>query len=48
LAHRAPGPRPRHSRRPAWFAAVGQFYRDFTQVEDDEVVEMLRKAKETP
>ena len=30
---------------PAWFAAVGQFYRDFTQVEDDEVVAMLRRAK---
>lgn len=27
---------------PAWFMAVGQFYRNFGQVEDDEVVELLR------
>ncbi len=27
---------------PAWFRAVGQFYTDFRQVEDDEVVAMLR------
>jgi predicted phosphoribosyltransferase len=31
---------------PAWFGAVGQFYRDFNQVEDEEVVAMLQKAKE--
>lgn len=30
--------------RPAFFQAVGQFYRHFDQVEDDEVVESLRKA----
>lgn len=30
---------------PARFAAVGQFYRDFTQVEDAEVVALLKKAK---
>ena len=27
---------------PEWFMAVGQFYRSFGQVEDDEVVELLR------
>ncbi len=27
---------------PAWFGAVGQFYADFTQVEDEEVVAMLK------
>ncbi len=27
---------------PAWFRAVGQFYTDFRQVEDEEVVAMLR------
>lgn len=27
---------------PEWFMAVGQFYRDFAQVEDDEVVQLLR------
>jgi predicted phosphoribosyltransferase len=32
---------------PARFAAVGQFYRNFTQVEDAEVVAMLKKARET-
>jgi len=31
---------------PIGFAAVGQFYRDFTQVEDAEVVALLRRAKE--
>jgi predicted phosphoribosyltransferase len=30
---------------PERFAAVGQFYRDFTQVEDAEVVALLKKAK---
>ena len=29
---------------PAWFQAVGQFYVDFAQVEDGEVVEMLKKG----
>ena len=29
---------------PAEFYAVGQFYRNFSQVEDDEVVELLRRA----
>ena len=29
---------------PAFFQAVGQFYRDFAQVEDDEVVAILRGA----
>jgi len=30
-------------RRPAWFDGVGQFYRDFTQVSDAEVVAVLRQ-----
>jgi predicted phosphoribosyltransferase len=30
---------------PARFAAVGQFFRDFTQVSDEEVVALLRRAK---
>jgi predicted phosphoribosyltransferase len=30
---------------PAGFAAVGQFFRDFTQVEDAEVVALLKKAR---
>ncbi len=29
---------------PAYFGAVGAFYEDFTQVSDDEVVEMLERA----
>ncbi len=29
---------------PAWFDAVGQFYADFTQVEDDEVVAALQAS----
>lgn len=29
---------------PAWFDAVGQFYADFTQVEDDEVVAALHAS----
>jgi putative phosphoribosyl transferase len=33
---------------PPRFGAVGQFYRDFTQVEDAEVVALLGRAKETP
>jgi putative phosphoribosyl transferase len=31
---------------PAEFHAVGQFYRNFSQVEDDEVVELLRRGNE--
>jgi predicted phosphoribosyltransferase len=27
---------------PAWFWAIGQFYRDFAQVSDERVVELLR------
>ena len=27
---------------PEWFIAVGQFYSDFAQIEDDEVVQLLR------
>lgn len=30
---------------PAHFQAVGQFYQDFPQVNDDEVIEILRQAK---
>ncbi len=33
---------------PTNFQAVGQFYRDFHQIEDDEVVELLKKARLTP
>lgn len=33
---------------PAWFDAVGQFYADFSQVADDEVVETLRTAEAAP
>ena len=29
---------------PAWFFGVGQFYADFRQVSDDEVVDLLRRA----
>ena len=29
---------------PPWFSAVGQFYRDFSQTEDDEVIELLHSA----
>src|SRR5262249_18726812 len=29
---------------PVRFQAVGQFYRDFRQIEDDEVLELLRAA----
>lgn len=28
---------------PPWFWAIGQFYEDFRQVEDDEVVDLLRR-----
>jgi predicted phosphoribosyltransferase len=31
--------------RPEAFWAIGQFYEDFTQVEDDQVVDLLRQAK---
>lgn len=31
-------------RVPEWFGAVGQFYREFTQVDDEEVVEILKKG----
>lgn len=30
---------------PEWFQAVGQFYMDFPQVEDSEVIDLLRGAK---
>jgi len=30
---------------PAWFMAVGQFYHDFSQTTDEEVVELLRRAR---
>jgi len=33
---------------PEWFSAVGQFYMDFPQVEDDEVVEILRQGVANP
>jgi len=29
--------------KPDWFTGVGQFYDDFTQVEDDAVVKVLRQ-----
>lgn len=29
---------------PSWFQAVGQFYLDFPQIEDDEVIEILRQG----
>jgi predicted phosphoribosyltransferase len=28
---------------PAWFGGVGQFYEDFTQVDDDEVAQILKE-----
>jgi len=33
---------------PAFFSAVGQFYEDFPQVEDDEVVKLLKDAIRPP
>ena len=33
---------------PEYFQAVGQFYRDFPQIEDQEVVKILRDAREKP
>lgn len=32
-------------RVPAFFGAVGQFYREFTQVDDSEVIEILRRVE---
>jgi putative phosphoribosyl transferase len=32
--------------QPTWFGSVGQWYDDFTQVDDDEVVELLRRARQ--
>lgn len=29
---------------PVYFQAVGQFYADFPQIEDDEVVEILKES----
>ncbi len=34
-------------RAPAFFGAIGQFYRRFEQVEDDEVLAILKRAEET-
>jgi predicted phosphoribosyltransferase len=31
--------------RPEWFAAVGQFYTDFAQLTDEDVVELLRQFR---
>ncbi len=31
--------------RPRWFTAVGQFYRDFPQLEDREVLDLLEQAR---
>jgi putative phosphoribosyl transferase len=33
---------------PGWFGAVGQFYRDFPQVEDEEVVRLLDASRHAP
>jgi putative phosphoribosyl transferase len=30
--------------QPEWFGAIGMFYRDFTQVSDEEVVDLLSRA----
>lgn len=32
---------------PSWFTAVGSFYQDFTQVSDEEVVELLKQETKT-
>lgn len=32
---------------PDWFSAVGEFYEDFQQVDDDDVVELLRAPAHT-
>ena len=34
--------------RPAFFQGVGQFYQDFSQTTDEEVRELLAKAKDEP
>lgn len=34
--------------RPAFFLAVGQFFQDFRQIRDEEVVEILRAARREP
>ncbi len=34
--------------QPYWLQAVGQFYDDFTQVDDDVVVDLLDRARRTP
>jgi putative phosphoribosyl transferase len=34
-------------RAPAFFGAIGQFYKQFEQVEDDEVLAILKRAEET-
>ena len=33
---------------PAWFQAVGQFYRDFPQVEDEDVMALLKERRHQP
>jgi predicted phosphoribosyltransferase len=33
---------------PAYFMAVGQFYQEFPQVEDEEVMRLLRAASHPP
>jgi predicted phosphoribosyltransferase len=40
---RKPANRVVKPRAPAWFGGVGQFYRHFEQVEDEEVVDILKK-----
>jgi predicted phosphoribosyltransferase len=32
---------------PEYFSAIGQFYMDFCQTSDEEVIELLRKNRET-
>jgi len=31
---------------PEYFASIGQFYRDFDQTSDEEVIELLRQNKQ--
>jgi predicted phosphoribosyltransferase len=33
---------------PPWFGSVGEFYRDFAQVEDTEVVQLLQAWRSGP
>jgi predicted phosphoribosyltransferase len=33
---------------PEYFQAIGQFYRDFSQTEDEEVIKLLRESKQKP